>query len=250
MKTTRLKMPMMVATVAACFLVHAACGQEPAAAGSSGQTEASLAGGTGIHAELNGGLDSKKAKVGDAISLHTTEAVKSKDDRMILPKGTKLVGHITQAEARSKGAGESALGMVFDKAILKDGREVPLNVIIQALGAPVTFSSGADSSPPPDPSSSGTMRTSGMSGPRGGPPSAQVPPSRPGIESPPEADGSSSAPLGPNSRGVLGLSGLTLNTVPANNALVSVLTSDGKNVHLDSGTRFLLVAQGSEAPGR
>ena len=249
MKTARLRMPiMMMAMVAACILVHAACGQEPAAVAQNGQTDASLAGGTGIHAELNGGIDSKKAKVGDAISLHTTEAVKSSDDRMILPRGTKLVGHITQAEARSKGADESALGIAFDKAILKDGREVPLNVIIQAVGAPVTFSGGGDAGPPPDPASSGTTRTSPMSGHQSGPPSAQMPSRGVGTGPRSDADGSSSVPLGPASRGVLGLRGLTLNTVPANN--VSVLTSDGKNVHLDNGTRFLLVAQGAEAPGR
>ncbi len=147
MKTSQLKMVVRVAMVAACFVVYAACCQEKAAAGQVGQTEASLAGGTPIHADLNGGIDSKKAKAGDAISLRTTEAVKSSDDRMILPRGTKLVGHITQAEARSKGAEESALGMVFDKAVLKDGREVPLSVIMQALGAPAAFSGGPDSEP-------------------------------------------------------------------------------------------------------
>ena len=243
MKTTQLKMPMMVAMVAACFLVRAACGQEPPV---TGQTEASLAGGTGIYAELNGGLDSKKAKVGDTISVHTTESVKSSDDRMILPRGTKLVGHITQSVARSKGADESALGMVFDKAILKDGREVPLNVTIQALGAPVTFSGAADAGPGPDPANSGTTRTSPMGG-RSGPASAQPPAAGVGSGSRTTLDGSS-APLGPNSRGVLGLRGLTLNTTTTNNVSVSVLTSDGKNVHLDSGTQFLLVAQSSEAP--
>jgi len=249
MKTAQLKMAVKVVAAAACFVVYAACCQEKTAAGQIVQTEASLAGGTGVYAELNGGIDSKKAKAGDAISLHTTEAVKSSDDRTILPRGTKLVGHITQAEARSKGADQSALGMVFDKAILKDGREVPLNVIVQAVGAPIVFPASADSSPPADLSSSGTTRTSPM-GAHGGPPSAQPPTSGVGSGSRTTLEGNSSVPLGPNSRGVLGLRGLTLNTVPTNNVLVSMLMSDGKNVHLDSGTRFLLVEQGSEAPGR
>lgn len=249
MKTSQLKMVVRVAMVAACFVVYAACCQEKAAAGQVGQTEASLAGGTPIHADLNGGIDSKKAKAGDAISLRTTEAVKSSDDRVILPRGTKLLGHITQAEARSKGAEESALGMVFDKAVLKDGREVPLSVIVQALGAPAAFSGGPDSGPSLDPTS-GTMRTAPTSpmGNRGGPPAAQPPAGGVGSGSQTTLEGSPS--LGPNSRGVIGLNGLTLKTAQANNVLVSVVTSDGKNVHLDSGTQFLLVAQSSEAPGR
>jgi hypothetical protein len=244
MKIARSKMFAMAALVAACFVAQAAHGQEAA----TGQTEASLAGGTGLYAELNGGIDSKKAKVGDAISLHMTEPVKSTDDRTILPKGTKVVGHITQSEARSKGAEASVLGVVFDKAVLKDGREVPLNVIIQALGAPVTFSGANDSGPAADPTSLGTQRTSPMGTSRGGPPSAQAPTN--GVGSGATLESNPSAPLGPNSRGVLGMRGLTLNTVPANNVSVSVLTSDGKNVRLDSGTRFLLVAQGSEAPAK
>jgi hypothetical protein len=249
-KTARWKIRMLVAMVAAaCFGVHAARCQEPAAAARSGQSEASLAAGTAVHADLNGGLDSKKAKVGDAVHAYTTEAVKSKDGHVILPNGTKLVGHITQAEARSKGAEESALGIVFDKAILKGGGEVSLNVIIQAMGAPVTLSSSAEMISAPEPSAAGTSQTSPMSGRQATAPSTQAPPGGVNTGAQPAAEAMPS-PLGPNSRGVYGLRGLTLRTVPANNVLVSVLTSDGKNVHLDSGTRFLLVVQGSEAPGR
>ena len=39
--------------------------------------------------------------------------------------------------ARSRADGESALGIAFDKAILKDGGEMPLNVMIQAMAEPV-----------------------------------------------------------------------------------------------------------------
>jgi len=38
---------------------------------------------------------------------------------------------LTQASARAKGESESSLGIVFDKAILKNGQEIPLNVAIQ-----------------------------------------------------------------------------------------------------------------------
>src|SRR5208282_5635603 len=122
-----------------------------------------------------------------------------------------------------------------------------LNVAIQALGAPVLFSGGADLSPAQDPTN-GTMKNSPMGG-RSGPPSAQPPAGGVGSGSRTTSEANSAA-LGPNSHGVLGLRGLTLTTAPANNAMVSVLTSDGKNVHLDSGTQFLLVEQNPEAPAR
>src|ERR1700754_1417058 len=93
----------------------------PAASARSEQTEAVLAGGTAILAELNSGLDSKKLKAGDKVPAHVTEPMKSADGRTIIPRGTKLEGHVTQADARSKGGNASTLGIQFDKATLKDG---------------------------------------------------------------------------------------------------------------------------------
>jgi hypothetical protein len=46
-----------------------------------------------------------------------------------------------------------------------------------------------------------------------------------------------------NSQGVFGLNGLNLNAAASNATQGSVITSAGKNVHLDSGTRMLLVSQ-------
>jgi hypothetical protein len=46
-----------------------------------------------------------------------------------------------------------------------------------------------------------------------------------------------------NSQGVFGLNGLNLSAAAANATQGSVITSAGKNVHLDSGTRMLLVSE-------
>jgi hypothetical protein len=54
-----------------------------------------------------------------------------------------------------------------------------------------------------------------------------------------------------NSQGVFGLNGLNLNAAASNATQGSVITSAGKNVHLDSGTRMLLVAQaGSQSEAK
>jgi hypothetical protein len=210
------------------------------ATGTTGRSEGSLAPGSKIPVELNSTIDSKKAKTGDTITAHTSESLKSTDDRLILPKGAKVEGHITQATARGKGGNESALGIQFDKAILKDGGEIPLNVIIQALAAPVSFSAPSDLGTP---QSAGTTQTSPMrNAPPPTAPSAQPPMG--GTE--PDASPAASQPLDAKSRGVIGLHGLTLNAEPANNRPASVVVSNGKSVHLDGGTRMLLVVQ---APG-
>jgi hypothetical protein len=234
------KTSVMIALVVSVLPAHARAAQE---------TAASLAAGTGIYAELNGGVDSKKAKAGDAIALHTTEAVKSSNDRMILPKGTKVIGHLTQSEAKSKGANESTLGLAFDKAVLKDGHEVSLNVIVQAIGAPVSYSVDPGASPPESGVAQGTVRSSPMGGGRSAPTASQ-PPTSGASSGATVPDVNPQGQLGPSSHGVVGMRGLTLNRTTVNNALVAVVTSDGKNVYLESGTRFLLVEQNLETPAQ
>jgi hypothetical protein len=226
------------ASVASTAFVSFAGAQDASPATRSEQTEASLAPGTAILAELTSGIDSKKVKVGDAIAAHTTETLKSTDDRTVLPKGTKLEGHVTQAAARGKGGNESALGIQFDKAKLKDGGEISLNVVIQALAGPVSFSAPSDLGKPPN---LGTTQTSPMSGTRSAPPPQQQAPTTASV---PDSSGGPSSPvLDTRSRGVIGLRGMTLNPEPANNRAATVVVSNGKSVHLDGGTQILLVEQ-------
>jgi len=223
-------------------------------------SEASLAGGTAINAALNSSIDSKKAKPGEQITAHTMEAVKSTDGRTILPKGTKLVGHVTKASARSNGQGESMLAIQFDKAMLKGGQELPLNnVVIQAVAAPARETSsygGYDAQPaaaPGAPSNNPSMSGSRGARPEGTPPTQPYPGSNsngtnPNGTDPNGAGGSeanNSGPLPANARGVYGLEGVRLSA--SSNGEGTVLTSTDKNIRLDGGTRLLLTVQPQSA---
>jgi len=212
-------------------------------AGRAGPTEATIAPGSAISVELNSGIDSKKTKAGDSITAHTSEALRSADDRLIIPKGAKVEGHVTQSTSRGKGGDESALGIQFDKAILKDGGEIPLNVIIRAMAGPVSFSAPSDLGTTPN---LGTTQTSPMR--NAPPPTPQA--STGGIER--DASSTSSQPLDARSRGVIGLHGITLKAELANDRPASVVVSNGKSVHLDGGTQMVLVEQApaSEPPGQ
>ena len=223
--------------------------QTPSVTGSS---EASLASGTAINAELNSSIDSKKAKAGEQIVAHVTEAVKSADGRTILPNGTKIIGHVTQASARTNGQGQAMLAFQFDKAMLKGGQEMPLsNAAVLAVAAPAREASTFASEPGPSPSAGGGATTTpnnpSMSGSRGarpeGTPTAQPYPGA-GGNGAPGVEANSNGPLSANTRGVYGLDGVRLNA--GENGQGTVLTSSGKNVHLDGGTRLLLTVQ---APG-
>jgi hypothetical protein len=240
---------------------------------SGGEQPGSLAAGTTVNAELNQAVDSKKAKEGDAVTAHTTEAVKS-DGKVVIPKGTKLVGHVTRATAKAKGDAESTLAVQFDRAVLKDGQTMPLQVAIQALasGEPAAAVGGDDlqgmgsvgggASPSGGSGNRGTM--GGVANTVGGAASgaaSTVPRTTQDatgavnstVSGAATTAGRTGASAGTGlsaggqftstSRGVFGLNGLSLNGNAANSAEGSVITSAGKNVRLDSGTRMLLVAQ-------
>ena len=232
-----------------------------------GQNSTTLAAGSTFNAALSAPLDSKKCKPGDPVNARTTEAAKS-DGQAVFPKGTKLVGHVTQASSRGKGDSESALGIVFDKAVLKNGEEVPVSVTIQAIASAETSAGAAGS----DIDTMGGLGTStsgtGMAGGRGavgGVTSAAGGTAggttRGALNAAGQATGgvanTSSGAIGgldaagrlaSNSQGVFGLNGLNLSSAASNSTQGSLITSTGKNVHLDSGTQILLVTQAGSAP--
>ncbi len=88
----------------------------------SGHSSASLSHGTAMNAALSQPVDARKNKPGDQVTARTTEATKS-EGKVVIPKGSKLIGHVTECKQRGKEEKESAVGMVFDKAILKNGEE-------------------------------------------------------------------------------------------------------------------------------
>lgn len=257
MKSTN---PLLVgALFAACAAVQAAPAPQTTKSGES--SEGSLASGMAINAMLKSSVDSKKVKSGDPVVAETTETVKSSDGRTILPKGTKLMGHITQASSRAKGDSESMLGIQFEKAVPKHGEEMPLNnLVIEAMAPPATSATAYSPGPAgPSAGASSNPSMSGSTGARTGSSTTGSNPSNPypgtaGTMGQPEAGGGEhSGPLPPNARGVYGMQGLNLGRANTGNGESSVIVSSEKNVHLDSGTRLLLVAQpqsSASTPGR
>ena len=89
-------------------------------AGANASGVATFPSGINIPAVLSKSLDSKKNKEGDEVTAKTTADVLSQG-QIIIPRNSKLIGHVTQARAKAKGESDSALGIAFDRAILKDG---------------------------------------------------------------------------------------------------------------------------------
>lgn len=86
-----------------------------------------------VTGELQGKLDSKSARVGEPVVLRTTEKMKTADG-FVLPRGSRLIGHVTEVQAHSKGQEQSSLGIAFDRAELKNGQSFAIHSVIESVG--------------------------------------------------------------------------------------------------------------------
>ncbi len=224
---------------------------------SNGQASASsqLTAGSTIQATLAKPVDARKNKPGDEVVAKTTENVKA-NGQVVVPKGCKIIGHVTEVRARSKSESDSRVGIAFDRALLKDGRTVPLSASIQAIARAEQSASAAmaDESPMASESASGMAsgRASASGGAMGGA-TRTVSTAAGTVAGTAGSLGSaaggtlngaaSAAPAGrisSNTRGVVGMRGLSLNASASNSTQGSVISSKSENVHLDSGTQLIL----------
>src|SRR5882724_1404834 len=240
--------------------------QNTSVAGENGQMSAAnqLKAGSTVQAELTKPVDVRKSKAGDEVVAKTTQDVKS-DGRVVLPKGSKIVGRVTQAQARAKGQEESQLGMAFDHAVLKDGTQMPVAFTIQAIGrseSEAAAATAAETDSMMAGGGAGGMTSgggnAGMQG-RGGlggvtstaggvvnstgsvAGSTANTAGNAGAGVTGGATGGVTGNLGATSQGVVGLPGMTLSSANSNMAGVgSVISSKESNVRLDSGTRMIL----------
>ena len=113
-----------------------------------------------VNGELQGKLDSKTAKAGDEVVVKTSQPVTTADGTVI-PKGSRLVGHVTSVVAHGKESANSQLGIAFDHAELKGGQSLPVHSEIRSLTAPpsVATAGSVDTSMGP-----GTFGGGGVSG--------------------------------------------------------------------------------------
>jgi hypothetical protein len=232
--------------------------------------QAGTASSSEMNATLSKPVDARKAKPGDEVTATNDRDAKAADGTSI-KRGSKLVGHVTKARPLDKSASGSAdsasmLSIVFDKAILKDGHEVPLNATIQAVSAAESEASlgsnagGAGMSAVGSGAGSargtgggllggahgavgGGLNTAGglaggvghgVSGTAGAVTGATA-------HSAGAVGGlNSSGMLTSGSKGVFGLNGLEFASSSTGSAEGSVITSATRNVRLDGGTRMLL----------
>jgi len=224
----------------------------PAASDQADHSSFRVADGSVFHVVLAKNVDAKKNKVGDEVTTTIVEDLKSNGEVMI-PKNSRVVGHITQIQAHSKEHPESQLAIAFDRLVIKDGAEIPLSASIQAVAAPETAPSGDSEKSSIDSGETGDSMggTIAASGGRSGPPSsggggrsstggvAGTAAGNAGSVGGTAGEATGSGGLSARTQGIVGLKGLSLNT-EADASQGSVISSDHQNVHLEHGTQLIL----------
>jgi hypothetical protein len=71
----------------------------------------------------------KRVKPGDVVTAHLTAPAALRDGTE-LPKGSKLVGRITDLKVKANKEGPSKLGLLFTSVVLKDGQEIPVQMAL------------------------------------------------------------------------------------------------------------------------
>jgi hypothetical protein len=204
-----------------------------------------IAPGSIIPVELTKTVDAKKAKTGDEVEAKVTMDMKSTTGEVLVPKDTKVTGHVTEAQARNKEQKESQLAISFDQATLKN-QQVQLPMSIQAVIGPqnsndksANVPSGPSGSSPSSSASGATSPMGGRSSPMGG--NAQQPNAPAGSAQSSNApqETNQRPPITANTQGVIGISNVSLGPAP-NGTQGSLLSSEKNNVKLESGTMLLL----------
>jgi hypothetical protein len=201
--------------------------------------------GTVIPAELSKSLDAKKAKPGDKVEAKTTMDMLS-HGKIVIPRNSKIEGHVTSAKPHTKESPQSELGIAFDRIRMKDTGELPMQAAIQAIAPPIrmdnTAAAAAAGMGAPVPSQSSPTSGPGNTGP-GGMGSANSQGAAPGSvgQAPPmgSRETGSAGPSGvlaPEAKGAVDMKDATLTSAKEAN----VIASNSKNVKLDGGTQMML----------
>lgn len=107
---------------------------EPAAGGID--RYANRLGGT-VRVRLQKGVQLKKARVGDIVTAKLMQDIKVQGE-VVVPKNSQFAGRVMEATPQEAGDGVARLAFVFERAVLKDGRELQLYATLRGVIVPET----------------------------------------------------------------------------------------------------------------
>ncbi|HEX4038378.1 MAG TPA: hypothetical protein VHX37_09995 [Acidobacteriaceae bacterium] len=186
-------------------------------------------------ASLDTTLDAKKAKQGEEVKAKLQQNVQIPNEQA-LPKNTVLEGHVDQVMA-SEQKGDSTMVITFDKARLKDGKELPIKATVLQVSEPVQMQAdgaGGAAANMPAGGAAPSLSTSQMGGGgTAGGGRAQTAPS------PQPMDVPAANPNPQQEHHQNGIPGVML-TSDIHQPTSATFTSKGRNVHVPDGVEMQL----------
>lgn len=231
---------------------------------------AGLAQGTTLLAEFSHSLNVKKLKPGDKIKA-TLDQDLIIGGKVLAKPESKLLGHVTEVKTKDGENGESRLGVVFDKILLKHHQELDFQAVVQALAPPAPRRSRVDEPdqmmPPPMVTGASVNTNGGTRGANTSSNSSRMtntagilattstgagqvavgstPGSNPGNMSTVHVAMTNNQPMsgGAGMHGVFGLKNLALTTSSDSTTPGPVIVSTKSNVKLETGTQIVLLVR-------
>jgi hypothetical protein len=195
-----------------------------------------------VVAVLTKSLESKSATAGQELTLRTISDVVT-NGAVVIPRGSKLVGHVSEVATKGKDEPQSVLAIVIDKAVVSGRVEIPLQAIIAAVAAPQSGSLSSDptyammrsnepkmvSARPSGAAASGELSASSKASSTAAVATANL-----------KGSMDERSVLNEDSRGAIGYEGLSISWHLMVPPPVTVFASKGKSVKLEAGTQMLL----------
>ncbi len=211
----------------------------------AGMKDVLLESGTSLDAKLLSTLDVKKSEVGDEVVLKTTKSIKQDGD-VIVPKGTKLIGRITEVQRKTDQDKTSKISMVFE-SLQNKNLTTPINASIVSIAKAGGNVQATDLFGSSSTSASGSSRASGRSSSGGGGLLGGVGSSVGGVtNTASNTVGGVANTVSNTAGGATNTIGRTVNGVQISQSLgvnaqgSSTLTAENKNLKLQKGTQFQL----------
>lgn len=202
-----------------------------------------------VAADLTTSLDAKSAKVGDPVEAKLTAEVRFSNGP-VLPKGTRLIGKVTDVQTRSKQKKKSLLAFGLGHALLRDGSQIGIDATITGLAGPPENLTGMDSMP----MYTGSAKPGGgvapsASLPQGAADSSENVSPRPLLNTPDSRSATDQSVAGQRTGAggnvpLTNLPGVTC-TSGGSGSAAATLNSNDRNVYLGRGSKVLLAISAS-----
>ncbi len=82
-------------------------------------------------------LNTKSARVGQTVILKTTRKTRTASGTVI-PKGSRLIGRVTEVHAHSRGHEASSMAIAFNRVLLKNGQSFAIRSMIESVAPSAT----------------------------------------------------------------------------------------------------------------